>query len=100
MQNNTGKIVKVSGPLIVAENMADVKMYDVVKVSKEGKLLSLGETRLPFRFTRKRAASASGKKWFRPVCRCPSSLLRDLSRVFTTEFSVRLKSLRRFPATE
>ena len=36
MQNNTGKIVKVSGPLIVAENMADVKMYDVVKVSKEG----------------------------------------------------------------
>ena len=36
MHNNTGKIVKVSGPLIVAENMADVKMYDVVKVSKEG----------------------------------------------------------------
>ena len=27
-----GRIVKVSGPLIVAENMADVKMYDVVKV--------------------------------------------------------------------
>ena len=27
-----GSIVKVSGPLIVAENMADVKMYDVVKV--------------------------------------------------------------------
>jgi V/A-type H+-transporting ATPase subunit A len=30
-----GRIVKVSGPLIVAENLADVKMYDVVKVSKE-----------------------------------------------------------------
>ena len=29
-----GKIVKVSGPLIVAEGMGDVKMYDVVKVSK------------------------------------------------------------------
>lgn len=28
-----GRIVKVSGPLIVAENMADSKMYDVVKVS-------------------------------------------------------------------
>ena len=27
-----GKIIKVSGPLIVAENMADAKMYDVVKV--------------------------------------------------------------------
>lgn len=29
----TGRIVKVSGPLIIAENMADSKMYDVVKVS-------------------------------------------------------------------
>lgn len=28
-----GKIVKVSGPLIVAEGLADVQMYDVVKVS-------------------------------------------------------------------
>ncbi len=30
-----GKIVKVSGPLIVAENMQDVKMYDVVRVSEQ-----------------------------------------------------------------
>ena len=30
-----GKIVKVSGPLIVAEGMADVKMYDVVRVSSQ-----------------------------------------------------------------
>ena len=29
-----GKIVKISGPLIVAENMQDVKMYDVVRVSE------------------------------------------------------------------
>lgn len=28
-----GKVIKVSGPLIVAENMADSKIYDVVKVS-------------------------------------------------------------------
>ena len=28
-----GNIVKVSGPLIVAENMADCRMYDVVEVS-------------------------------------------------------------------
>ena len=27
-----GRVIKVSGPLIVAENMADVQMYDVVKV--------------------------------------------------------------------
>lgn len=28
-----GRIIKISGPLIVAENLADVQMYDVVKVS-------------------------------------------------------------------
>lgn len=30
-----GKIIKVSGPLIVAEGMGDAKMYDVVRVSKD-----------------------------------------------------------------
>ncbi len=30
-----GRIVKISGPLIVAEGMQDVKMYDVVRVSGE-----------------------------------------------------------------
>ena len=29
-----GTIVKVSGPLIVANGMADVQMYDVVRVWK------------------------------------------------------------------
>jgi V/A-type H+-transporting ATPase subunit A len=31
----TGTITKVSGPLIVANNMKDVKMYDVVRVSEK-----------------------------------------------------------------
>ncbi len=31
----TGKIVKVSGPLIIAKGMADSKMYDVVRVSEK-----------------------------------------------------------------
>ncbi|MDE6029592.1 MAG: V-type ATP synthase subunit A [Clostridiales bacterium] len=31
-----GKIIKISGPLIVADGMQDVKMYDVVKVSDKG----------------------------------------------------------------
>ena len=31
----SGSIVKVSGPLIVAEGMSDVKVYDVVRVSRE-----------------------------------------------------------------
>ncbi|MDR0975529.1 MAG: V-type ATP synthase subunit A, partial [Christensenellaceae bacterium] len=32
---NVGRIVKVSGPLIIAENMADARMFDVVLVSKQ-----------------------------------------------------------------
>jgi len=32
---NTGTIVKVSGPLIVASGMADVQMFDVVRVSNK-----------------------------------------------------------------
>ncbi len=31
-----GKTVKISGPLIIAEDMADCKMYDVVRVSDKG----------------------------------------------------------------
>lgn len=30
-----GRVVKVSGPLIIAENMAEAKMYDVVKVGEK-----------------------------------------------------------------
>ncbi|MFW6148533.1 MAG: V-type ATP synthase subunit A [Atribacterota bacterium] len=38
MQENTGKIVKVSGPVVIAAGLKGAKMYDVVKVS-EGKLI-------------------------------------------------------------
>jgi len=34
-QINQGVIVKVSGPLIVADHLADVQMYDVVRVSEK-----------------------------------------------------------------
>ena len=33
MAKNKGKIVKVAGPLIVAEGLEDAKMFDVVRVS-------------------------------------------------------------------
>ena len=41
----TGKTVKISGPLIVAENMADCKMYDVVQVSELGLIGEIIELR-------------------------------------------------------
>ncbi len=40
-----GRIVKVAGPLIVAENMQDSKMYDVVKVSELGLIGEIIELR-------------------------------------------------------
>jgi V/A-type H+/Na+-transporting ATPase subunit A len=33
--NEEGRIVKVAGPLVVAENMTGAKMYDVVYVSEK-----------------------------------------------------------------
>ena len=40
-----GRVIKVSGPLIVAENMGDSKMYDVVKVSDKGLIGEIIELR-------------------------------------------------------
>ncbi|MBQ8658628.1 MAG: V-type ATP synthase subunit A [Clostridia bacterium] len=40
-----GKTVKVSGPLIIAENMADAKLYDVVRVSEKGLIGEIIELR-------------------------------------------------------
>jgi propanediol utilization protein len=35
MNNTVGIISKVAGPLIIAKNMKDVQMYDVVRVSEK-----------------------------------------------------------------
>ena len=43
--SSIGKTVKVSGPLIIAEGMADAKMYDVVRVSKLGLIGEIIEMR-------------------------------------------------------
>lgn len=40
-----GKTIKVSGPLIIAEGMADSKMYDVVRVSDKGLIGEIIELR-------------------------------------------------------
>jgi V/A-type H+-transporting ATPase subunit A len=36
MDNNTGRIVRVSGPVVIAEDVNNAKMYDVVRVGKMG----------------------------------------------------------------
>lgn len=45
---STGRILKVAGPLVVAEGMRDANMYDVVRVSKEhliGEIIEMHEDR-------------------------------------------------------
>jgi V/A-type H+-transporting ATPase subunit A len=48
MTENTGKIIKVSGPLVIASGMKNAKMYEVVKVSEQrliGEIIELkGDT--------------------------------------------------------
>ena len=56
-----GKIIKISGPLIVADGMQDVKMYDVVRVSDKGligEVIELRGVARPYRYMKKRACSA------------------------------------------
>ena len=36
-----GKVVKVSGPLVIASGMEEANMYDVVRVGEQGLILSL-----------------------------------------------------------
>ncbi|MCL2569619.1 MAG: V-type ATP synthase subunit A [Firmicutes bacterium] len=43
--DNTGKIVTVSGPLVVASGMSHVKLFDVVRVSHEGLIGEILELR-------------------------------------------------------
>ncbi|MBQ8295578.1 MAG: V-type ATP synthase subunit A [Clostridia bacterium] len=40
-----GKTIKISGPLIIAEGMADAKLYDVVRVSEKGLIGEIIELR-------------------------------------------------------
>ena len=56
-----GKTVKVSGPMIIAEGMADSKMYDVVRVSDLGLL---------FRFMKRLRGSDQAKRLFQPASLC------------------------------
>lgn len=71
-----GTIVKVAGPLIVAENMADARMYDVVRVSRDrlvGEIIELRGDRASIQVYEETAASAPGSLWNPPALRFPWS---------------------------
>jgi len=46
--NNQGKIVKIAGPLVIAENIPEARMFDVVRVGEErliGEILEIKENK-------------------------------------------------------
>ena len=60
-----GKVIKVSGPLIVAENMADVNMYDVVKVSDKkliGEVIELRDDKASIQVYEETSGLSVGEK--------------------------------------
>ena len=70
-----GTTVKVAGPLIVAENMADARMYDVVRVSRDrlvGEIIELrGDKRVHPGVRGNRRAWAPASPWNPPARRFP-----------------------------
>ena len=94
----SGRIVKVSGPLVVAEGMEDANMADVVRVGKQqliGEILNMTRRLAPpFRSMRRRAASAPAPRSRRPACPSPSSSGPACSKIFTTASSARLTEIR------
>lgn len=52
----TGKIIKVSGPLVVAEGMDEANIYDVCKVGEKGligEIIEMRGDKASIRFTKK-----------------------------------------------
>ena len=61
-----GKIVKVSGPLVVATGLQEANMADVVRVGEQGligEVLTMSMRRLP--------AWVPGRRWSPPATPCP-----------------------------
>ena len=67
-----GNIIKVAGPLIVAENMADAKMYDVVRVSEKrlvGEIIELRGDKASIQVYEETRAWARANRSFPPARR-------------------------------
>lgn len=67
----TGTIVKVSGPLVIAEGMRDANMFDVVRVSDKhliGEIIEMHGDKALFRFMRKQQGLVPEKRLYPLGC--------------------------------
>lgn len=70
----SGRIVKVSGPLIVAEGMKDVELYDVVRVSEKrliGEVIELRDDKASIEVYEETAGLGPGEPVESTGSRCP-----------------------------
>ena len=68
-----GTIIKVAGPLIVASGMADVQMFDVVRVSKQkliGEVIELRGDRASIQVYEETGGIGPASPWSPPAHRC------------------------------
>ena len=59
-----GRIIKVSGPLVVAEGLANVRMYDVVRVGRKkliGEIIEIKENRVSIQVYEETAGIGPGE---------------------------------------
>ena len=90
----TGKIVKVSGPLIVAEGMADSKMYDVVHVSDKqliGEIIELRGDRASIQVYEETSGLGPGERVYSTGAPLSVELAPGLM-AYTTAFKDRLQN--------
>lgn len=83
----SGRIVKVSGPLVVAEGMEDANMADVVRVGKQqliGEILNMTGGSASIQVYEETSGLGPAPRSRRPACPSPSSLGPVCSKIFTT----------------
>lgn len=76
-----GRIIKVSGPLVVAEGMREANMFDVVRVGKDrliGEIIEMRAIALQYRSMRKRQGSVAETLSYPQESRFPLSSVPDL----------------------
>ena len=69
-----GKIVKVSGPLVVATGLQEANMADVVRVGEQGligEVLTMNGDTASIRSMRRLPAWVPGRRWSPPAPPCP-----------------------------
>ena len=84
-----GRIVKVSGPLVIAEGMRDCNMFDVVRVGNEnliGEILEIHEDRASIQVYRKHRAWDPVLPWFPPWRLSVWNWARALLKISLTVF--------------